>query len=405
MKVLTTGLEWFTERPGGLPRYFADYTASLARNGDEVRALVGTAAGIVGSVPPYVGGIRTRQAGTVRIRRMWRAAVAREITHSNYDLFNPHFAYYAWGALNVPELGDMPIVTHFHGPWAYESSVGKSGMQSHLRFLLQKHIERRVYRSTDRFIVLSDCFRQILIDDYGVPTESVHVVPGAVDINRFQQATDREQVRSELKLPQNRRILVSVRRLVRRMGLENLIRAIEVLKDDFPDILLVIVGTGPLKDELRSMIVERKLEHHVCMAGRVPDADLPKYYQSADLSVVPTMALEGFGLITAESLACGTPTLGTPVGGTKEILNRFDGRLLLPGIEVAHLVQGIGQALTHQANLPSADVCRAYVLENYTWDVIVPQIRGVFLAALANRSQRKRGYAVHGTVTQEGGRA
>lgn len=391
MKVLATGLEWFAERPGGLPRYFADYTEHLVRAGDELRALVGFS-GMNKEVvaPSYVRGVRTNDAHTLAIRQLWRTEIANELKRDRYDVFNPHFAYYAWGAMNSPEMVEMPVVTHFQGPWAYESRVGKSGLKSSFRFALQKAIEQRVYRKSDRFIVLSDAFRHILTKDYGVPTDRIHVVPGAVDVHRFQPGTDKEKVRESLGLPTDRTIVVSVRRLVKRMGLENLIRATETLVKDFPELLLVIVGTGQLADELREMIQTRHLQQHVWMTGRVPDEDLPKYYQSADFSIVPSVSLEGFGLSTAESLACGTPVLGTPVGGTKEILSRFDKRLLLPGTEVPDLIEGIGNALSHQASLPSVEQCQQYVLQNHTWKSVIPKIRQVFVTAIQDRQQRQR---------------
>ena len=72
------------------------------------------------------------------------------------------------------------------------------------------------------------------------------------------------------------------------------------------------------------------LDKHVTFLGFVPDADLPRYYQAADVFVLPTRELEGFGLVTAEALACGTPVLGTPVGATPELLEPLDAATRLP---------------------------------------------------------------------------
>src|SRR5207249_11624167 len=60
--------------------------------------------------------------------------------------------------------------------------------------------------------------------------------------------------------------------------------------------------------------------------GFIPDETLPSYYHAADVFVLPTRELEGFGLVTVEALACGTPVLGTPVGATPEVLSGLEDR-------------------------------------------------------------------------------
>jgi len=111
---------------------------------------------------------------------------------------------------------------------------------------------------------------------------------------------------------------------VPRMGLDNLILAIEQVIKTAPDIYLVVGGEGPLKDDLISMVKKLGVEKHIEFKGFISEDNLPEYYQMTDLFVLPTRELEGFGLVTLEALACGVPVLGTPVGGTKEIIGRFD---------------------------------------------------------------------------------
>jgi glycosyltransferase involved in cell wall biosynthesis len=97
-----------------------------------------------------------------------------------------------------------------------------------------------------------------------------------------------------------------------------------------PEVLLLIAGKGPLHDALSARIEDLGLQRHVRLLGYVPDADLALAYRAADLSVVPTVALEGFGLITVESLAAGTPVLVTPVGGLPETVQALAPNLILP---------------------------------------------------------------------------
>ncbi|WP_233567678.1 glycosyltransferase [Cohnella faecalis] len=119
-----------------------------------------------------------------------------------------------------------------------------------------------------------------------------------------------------------------MRRLVRRMGIDRLIRAMAKVKSDVPGAKLVIAGDGTMRSELERLTAELGLGDSVRFVGRVSNEDLVRWYQAADFSIVPTVTLEGFGLVTVESLACGTPVLGTPNGGTKEILEPFHPELL-----------------------------------------------------------------------------
>lgn len=405
MRVLASGMEWFTDSPGGLPRYFADYLAACREQGHEVKAYVqghasaGSYASVEGGAhnerntghyPPYVQSVQSVGRNPLSTRRVWKQAFQEELRRHHYDVFNAHFAYYAWGWMPLQE--ELPTVTHFHGPWAYEALVerknaGDDGnpLSRRMGFWMQQFIEKTVYRHSQSLIVLSESFRLQLVERYGIPAERIHVIPGGVDTSRFCDSSNRGEVRRQLGIEENRFVLLTVRRLVRRMGLENLIKAVAELRLWFPDILLVMVGGGPLYEELEHLIRELKLEATVRLTNRVSDQLLPRYYQAADLTVVPTTDLEGFGFVTVESLASGTPVMGTPVGGTKEILSPFDSDLLFKGVSVSHLIEGLASVLTRPKQLPGRQATRQYALQHYTWDAVLPQIYNVFAAAGAEQ--------------------
>jgi glycosyltransferase involved in cell wall biosynthesis len=117
------------------------------------------------------------------------------------------------------------------------------------------------------------------------------------------------------------------------MGLDNLLCAIEMLNDEQHDLTLVIGGEGPLRKQLQADIRQKRLSEVVRLVGFIPESQLSQYYQAADLVLMPSLQLEGFGLVMVEAMACGTPVLGTPVGAIPEILNQVDPILVAEGVD------------------------------------------------------------------------
>ena len=244
-------------------------------------------------------------------------------------------------------------------------------------------VERAVYRRACRLIVLSRAFGRVLHERYRLAEDRIRVVPGAVNAKRFQLSCSPAQARERLGWPQDRPIVLSVRRLVNRMGLEDLVEATAELRRHVPEALVTIAGRGPLEPVLRRRVAEHDLGAHLRLLGFVAEEDLPWAYRAADLTVVPTVALEGFGLITIESLAAGTPALVTPVGGLPEAVGKLSPNLVLPGAGPQALAEGLRSALLGSLPLPSSEQCQSYVRTNFDWPVIAAQVREVYLEALA----------------------
>ncbi|MEO0378281.1 MAG: glycosyltransferase family 4 protein, partial [Cyanobacteria bacterium P01_A01_bin.17] len=241
-------------------------------------------------------------------------------------------------------------------------------------------IEKRVYQRCDRFIVLSQAFGEILHQHYGVSQEKIHKIPGGVDTQRFQMSLSRCQARAALGWPPNRQILFTPRRLVRRMGVDNLLQAVAAVKAEIPDVWLAIAGKGPQRAELEAQMAELGLQDTVKFLGFLPEAQLPTAYQAADLTVIPSQALEGFGLVVLESLASGTPVLCTPVGGMPEIIQGFSPELVTDTVGGDAIASHLQTHLANPQQLPSREACRQFATERYSWPVIAQQVRQVLLA-------------------------
>ena len=379
LKTLQIGLEWFPEQGGGLDRVYYDCSRHLPKVGVEFKGLV---AGSPQVSPSTNGQIKAFAPPDSSLLKRWsevRKSFKQLITQAEYNLIVSHFALYTFPLLS--QLQNFPLVTHFHGPWALESDAEA---QKTAAVWLKKELEKTCYRRSCQFIVLSQTFRDLLHQEYQVPLEQINIVPGAVEIDRFALDLTPSEARAKLGWSQARPIIFCVRRLAKRMGLENLIRAIDLVSKQYPDILLYIAGKGALTQTLQQQISELELTNQVHLLGYIPDEELPVAYRAANFSVVPTTTFEGFGLIIIESLAAGTPVIGTPIGGIPEILQPFCPDLLFESATIEHIAQGILEILSDRRKLPNPETCQAYIETNYSWSHISRQIKSVYFKALTN---------------------
>lgn len=375
---LQLGMGWLPEQAGnGLDRVFHALLNHLPGAGMTAHGLVAGS----DDVGRQTGGrvrafARPGAPLPLRLAAMRRAA-RQALASQPPDLVAAHFAPYALPVLDL--LGERPLVVHFHGPWALESRAEGAGA---LAVRTKAWVERRVYRQGRLFVVLSDSFGAVLRESYGIDPGRIRVIPGGVEADRFDTGLSRHEARERLGWSLDRPILLAVRRLQRRTGLDALLEAFAILRRRRPDAVLLVAGSGAMEGALQAAIEAAGLGEHARLLGQVPDRDLPLAYRAADLSVVPSVALEGFGLVTAESLAAGTPVLVTPVGGLPEAVRGLSPDLVLADATPGGIAAGLIEALDGKRALPGSEECRRYARQRFAWPAIARRTREVYEEAL-----------------------
>jgi glycosyltransferase involved in cell wall biosynthesis len=353
-RALMLGMGWFPSTLGGLDRYFRALFEQLpgARG-----VVIGPAEG----APPEVEVVSSADAPLLPRLRAYHQAASRATGET--EIVDAHFALFAASPLLLGRLRGRPAVFHFHGPWAEENVEVRD--TSKLRFALRKRLERRVLNAADAHVVLSSAFRRVLVESYRVSPWDVHVWPPGVALDVFSPG-DRTRARERLGLGEGAFVAACVRRLVPRMGIDVLLDAWEQIESRLPDgSTLLIVGDGPLAEELAERTAAHaSLAGRVRLLGRVSDEDLIDVYRAADVAVVPTLAVEGFGLVVLEAAACGTPSIVSDVGGLREATVPLDRSLVVEPANAsllgARLVEGA------QGELPSRAATREYA-EGFSW--------------------------------------
>ncbi|BDI33111.1 glycosyl transferase [Capsulimonas corticalis] len=384
MNILLIADAVFEDKPGGSRTAAKELARCLVKRGHGVVLLVNQV--IEGK--PYeeqlwngVTVVRAprSKAGVAGMRRACEDIVKR---FGPFDIAHIHFAYAGVGPLWSSALRGVPTVRTFHGPWCEEgwvedTSKARGGLgiaKARAKRTARHWVEQDSLRRAESIISLSAFMSGILTDHFDVKSERIARIDGGVDVERFHVPKDTHALRERLGLPVDRPIALTVRRLAARMGLENLVRSMPAVLREVPDLYLVIAGKGPERARLEQLSKDLCVDGSIHFAGFVPDEDLAGLYGAADLFVLPTTALEGFGLVIVESLACGTPVIGAPVGAIPELLAPLEPKLLAREASS----EAIGEAIieffkTDWGDRLTADVVRRYVLSRYTWDMAADQ--------------------------------
>ena len=326
-------------------------------------------------------------------RSLWKK-IDRLCKEGPIDIVHVHNPLTGFIALLHPALWTVPIVYHFHSAWFDEEKINRRGnptsglwqsMRETVALLAIRSMEWFCFFRAHRVVVLSAYslrrFRHYF-PFYGTQTE---IISGGVDTEEFRPAKnsmEREALRDKYGLPQNTPILLTVRRLHYRMGLENLLHALAIVNKKTPDaeFLVLIAGEGPLRETLSRQIEELHLQKKVRLTGMLSQESLPEYYRCADLFILPTLMIEGFGLSTAEALATGLPVLGTPVGATQNILGSINAHMLFEGTDPDALANGIlGYLQNPQSFSDLSNICRERATSLYSWDSAVLKIEDIFI--------------------------
>jgi glycosyltransferase involved in cell wall biosynthesis len=236
-------------------------------------------------------------------------------------------------------------------------------------------VEAAVIRRAKPVVVLSESMRREAARLDADQAHDAVLIPGGINTERFQPGTVEPDEWADSGSP----MLFTARRLVASGGVLELIAAVARTLGAFPTLRLAIAGDGPMTDQLNRQIGELGLSDHIHLLGRLGDADLVAWYRRADAVVMPAQRLEGFGLTTAEALACGTPVIATPVGANPEVAGLLGSRFLAADSNPPALATTIIDVCSDAALLAEASQrARAIVAPRFDWAVVAVEYEKLY---------------------------
>jgi len=206
----------------------------------------------------------------------------------------------------------------------------------------------------DKILAVSKSVKEFTAKYEHIPDKRISVVYHGVDIEKFDVCPDAERVRKELEVDNNNFVVGIVGRLTEQKGHKYLLQAIADLRHKIPNICLLIVGTGELREVLRANAYALKIENRVRFAGF--REDMPAIFAVMDVLCMPSI-FEGLGIVVIEAMLCNTIVVASRVDGIEEVIQNGKTGFLIPSQDSCSLVQVLDKI--YQGNFDTQIITRA----------------------------------------------
>ena len=289
-----------------------------------------------------------------------------ELRANRVDFIYERYALFNYAGIRLARELGVPHILEVNAPLAYE--------QEKLRGLemkdLARETERNIFRATDRVIVVSRQLQEY-VASCGVSESRLHLLPNAVDPQRFAAAKNQEMIRRQYQLD-GKCVIGFVGSLKPWHGTETLLEAFREMRPTADNTHLLIVGDGPGRDELERYARNYQLNGAVTFTGNVSYDDIPNYIAAMDITVAPYKPYENFyysPIKIFEYMIMGKPVVAGKIGQVEEIIvDHETGILFEPGN-----IQQLAAALAKLAS--DAPLChrlgekaRTWVQQERTWE-------------------------------------
>ena len=259
----------------------------------------------------------------------------------------------------------------FHGPWSYEYYLSMKGRikskKSRLKFIFNSTnlllfifvfmLEFICLRRATNYCVTTNFMKNLLSRYFLISKKKISIVGAGVDVIKFSPVD-----KNKSDIPQ----LITLRRLEHRMGLELLLDTCSILCSRGIRFKLRIAGKGPISKHLEKQIQILNLNNYVTLVGFIPDEELCDFLSSGTIFILPSIAVEGFGLVILESLACNTPVVSFDSGGPSEVLKAISDKLLVKRMSAHSLADRLEELLNNKALYDQVNY-RHIVSRDFSW--------------------------------------
>ena len=300
-----------------------------------------------------------------------------------FELIHAHDWVVGRAAVELKNRLGLPLISTIHA-----TEIGRGGSLDGEYRRKVRDIERLLVEQSDGIICCSNYMLDHIQYVLGAVKTKIRVIPNGVEASRFNNGHQPQLIPTGVS--EDRKTILYVGRIVREKGIFTLLDAFEKLRKRGKDVSLVLVGEGPLKEDLAKEVLRRKLNDRVKLAGFVDEKKLVSLYNSSDVFVLPSH-YEPFGMVALEAMASRIPVVVSDVGGLSEIVEDGITGVKVPASDPNALAEGILRVLEDRelSEQLKENAYRA-VQERYRWDMIAEKTIEAYRTRSAEPSPSSR---------------
>lgn len=334
----------------------------------------------------------TDQDGLVAQMRLTAARLDELVREIKPDIIHPHSPVLnALPALWVGRQHKIPVVYEMRASWEDAAVDHGTTSEGSLRYRVSRGLESFALRRVDQVTTICEGLRKDILSR-NVPDERVTVIPNAVDVATFKFGAEPDPaLRTALGLD-GKTVLGFAGSFYGYEGLDLLIDAAHKLVPAHPELRVLLVGGGPQDANLKAQVARLGLSERVIFTGRVPHAEVQRYYELIDVLAYPRLPIRLTELVTPlkplEAMAQGRMFVASDVGGHKELIRHGETGFLFRAGDVNALAKSIDDVLSRRDLWPAIRAeARRFVEVERTWATSVSRYREVYRRALASRGR------------------
>ncbi len=365
--------------PGGVVNHIASLERHLTRMGHEVKVIAPASQAVttfgdrfipIGKPRPIPSsGTICRITISLRLASTIKAVLDRE----NFDIIHLHEPFMPMLCSAVLRFSNVPNIGTFH------AADGKPGYNFG-KPVSTIMLKRRLHKLDGKIAVSEPAMR--FASKY-VPGY-YDIIPNGVDAENFSP-----DVAPIEELCDGKQNIVFVGRLERRKGLKYLLKAYQQVKQEIPNSQLIVVGPGNRPRKKYEKWIKRNGLQDVVFVGYAPYADLPRYYQTADVFCSPATGRESFGIVLLEAMTLGKPVVATNIEGYASVVTHGKEGLLVPPKNSGALAQALISLLKEEELRQQMGTEGKVTAEEYRWEHVAQRVFDYYVRVLGEFPQRK----------------
>lgn len=311
-----------------------------------------------------------------------------------YDILHSHYWLSGLVAQRLRDAWDIPILQMFHTLGLMKNRITQDSRQHESELRIKS--EREIMRAADALVAATAAERIQLMWLYGADMRKIHIIPPGVDVEQFCPIPEAE-AREVIGLPKGHRLVLFVGRIEPLKGVDTLLRAIALLKQEntaLSDRLCLAIIGGDLGSEeaddvemqrLKQLREELGLGEFVAFLGSKSQATLQYYYSAAEAVVMPSH-YESFGMVALEAMACGTPVVASEVGGLAYLVQDGITGFHVPDRDPEELAGKIRLLLENDELRQEMASAAVQAAQRYAWPRITSQIETLYRQCISARA-------------------